>query len=565
MKNKIEREDEMNATKELELRTLTSLAKVFPDKIYGKSAKFCDAALGQEASFQIAYRSVDRRAHRYACDYDVKIESELADRISLWRVENAVSTFPVYVNTPDKELITKRPGLFPDPLIPMIGGEKLHIARDVWHAMWVSVDLHGDVVPQNYPITVKFYREGDFIDEVTFTVKLHGITLPDESIDFTQWFHCDCIADVHKVKVFSEKHWELIERYMDLAAKHGINIILTPVLTPPLDTRVGGERPTVQLVEIEKEGDRYSFDFSSLGRYVEIASRCGIHRFEINHMFTQWGAEHAPKVVAKVNGRKRKIFGWDTKATSREYADFLRQLIPSLIEAFESFGVAKKDLFFHISDEPHAEHLDNYRAAGDILLPLIKGCRHIDALSNVEFYRNGLIETPVTATTHADEFLSEEVEGLWCYYYCGASVNVSNRFFAMPSARTRAIGVQIYRAGIVGFLHWGYNFYYTQFSTKLIDPYLDTSAGDVFPSGDAFSVYPYGNEAVPSLRLKVFAEALDDIKLLKLLEARIGREEVIRLIDDIAGRKVTFDYCPVEEEFYRELERRAFKILETTV
>ena len=32
----------------------------------------------------------------------------------------------------------------------------------------------------------------------------------------------------------------------------------------PLDTDIGGERPTVQLVEVTKNGDRYSFDFASL-------------------------------------------------------------------------------------------------------------------------------------------------------------------------------------------------------------------------------------------------------------------------------------------------------------
>lgn len=43
----------------------------------------------------------------------------------------------------------------------------------------------------------------------------------------------------------------LIGNYMDAAVKCGVNMILTPVLTPPLDTAVGTERPTVQLVDIE--------------------------------------------------------------------------------------------------------------------------------------------------------------------------------------------------------------------------------------------------------------------------------------------------------------------------
>lgn len=547
--------------KELELKTLSSLAKVFPNKIYGRSRSSCDAARGREVSFQIAYRSVDRQAHRYACDYDIRIVSELSEHVRAYRVENALSTFPVYPNTPDKQLITKQAGLFPDPLIPFEpSGERLHVSRDVWHALWISVYIDSDTAAKNYPVTVEFYRKGELKGKATFTVRLCDAVLPEQELVFTQWFHCDCIADAHGAKVFSEKHWRLIERYMRLAAEHGVNLILTPVLTPPLDTEVGGERPTVQLVDICLSDGKYGFDFSRLERYVAVARACGISRFEINHMFTQWGAAHAPKVAAKVNGRTKRIFGWETDATSEEYAAFLRALIPALIDVFERLGVKRSELYFHVSDEPQPAHIDNYRAAANLILPLIDGCNHIDALSSVEFYREGIISSPVTSTTHVDDFLREGVDKLWCYYYCGASVDVSNRFFAMPSSRTRAIGVQMYRAGIVGFLQWGYNFYYTQYSTRLVDPYLETSGGDVFPSGDAFSVYPYKDGAIPSLRLKVFGQALDDIRLLRLLERKIGKERVVRLIDETAGREVTFDFCP-EEDFYYRLEDRIFDII----
>ena len=50
------------------------------------------------------------------------------------------------------------------------------------------------------------------------------------------------------------------------AVDHGINMLLTPLFTPPLATRVGGERPTVQLVEVRGSKERYSFDFKRLDR-----------------------------------------------------------------------------------------------------------------------------------------------------------------------------------------------------------------------------------------------------------------------------------------------------------
>ena len=50
-------------------------------------------------------------------------------------------------------------------------------------------------------------------------------------------------------------------------------MILTPIFTPPLDTAVGGERTTTQLVGIKTDGDAYCFDFAKLDRWVELCRR----------------------------------------------------------------------------------------------------------------------------------------------------------------------------------------------------------------------------------------------------------------------------------------------------
>ena len=58
------------------------------------------------------------------------------------------------------------------------------------------------------------------------------------------------MCDIHNVPVYSEKHWELIDKYMSLAHDVGINLILTPVITPPLDTAKGTKRTCTQLASV---------------------------------------------------------------------------------------------------------------------------------------------------------------------------------------------------------------------------------------------------------------------------------------------------------------------------
>ena len=151
--------------------------------------------------------------------------------------------------------------------------------------------------------------------------------LPAQSLVFTQWFHCDCIASYFNVPMFSEEHWGYIERFVKCAAKNGINMILTPVFTPPLDTAIGAERPTAQLVAVRKTGESYSFDFSALNRWVDMCRKNGIEYFEISHLFTQWGAKCTPKIMAEVDGEEKRIFGWDVSSTSEEYKAFLQAFL----------------------------------------------------------------------------------------------------------------------------------------------------------------------------------------------------------------------------------------------
>ena len=532
---------------------LSSLTKVFPDKIYGNEESFGDYAKGQDASYQIAIMGNG--------EYSFCLETKLKSQIAVYRVGYVPSQLSAYPQAYDDNYITVDSGMFPDPLFPITDG-RISLVDGEYLTLWINVLIDKDEKAGEYPINIRFFKGNDEVCLKTYILKIHDVVLPEQTLNFTQWFHTDCIADYHGTEVFSELHWELIGKYIALATRHGMNTVLTPVLTPPLDTEVGGERTTVQLAKIVKTDRGYEIDLSRLERFIDVALENGIRNFEINHFFTQWGARFAPKVMAEVNGEEKRIFGWETDANSPEYGEFLNCLVPKIIDTFEKKGIDKTRLYFHVSDEPNGEQLESYRQAASVLKPLIKGCNHIDALSHFEYYKEGLVSTPVVGSNALEPFIEADIKGLWCYYCCAQAREVANRFFSMPSARNRIIGTQIYKYGIAGFLHWGYNFYNTQYSKKHISPYEVTDAGGAFPSGDAFSVYPYENGVIPSLRQKVFKEAIDDVRFLTLVEAKIGKERTAALLDEITDMSITFKKYPKNEEFFKELYRRAFEILE---
>ena len=118
----------------------------------------------------------------------------------------------------------------------------------------------------------------------------------------------------------------------------------------------------------------------------------------------------------------------------------------------------------------------------------------------------------------------------------------------------RCVGIQIYAHGLEGFLQWGFNYWLSPGSRSMIDPYRITDCCGTFPAGDSFSVYPSLEGPVESARMVVFYEALQDVRLLALLEEKLGKASVEDLLADWKYRD--FDTCPFEAaEFWALRER----------
>lgn len=533
-----------------QIHLVSGLEKVFPDEppLFWQPAEPVTLLTGEWFSFQTAIRW-DGQASK---ELTVELDSAL-DGLSWRTVELSPCELAVYQGN-DEYYLRTTPGLYPDRLHRPKDG-RFRLLPKEWRSIWIDLPESGSA--GTFSVTVRVREpEGSVLGECTLMLRRLPAKLPEQRLYYTQWFHTDCLADYYHVPAFSEEHWRITENFVRQAVRLGINVLFTPLVTPPLDTEIGGERTTVQLLDIRVENGKYRFGFERLRRWVEMGLRCGIRYFEMNHLFTQWGAEHCPKILARVNGEIRQIFGWKDAAAGPEYRAFLEALLPELTARLREWGIAGCTLF-HLSDEPSEQHMEQYRTVRRMVEPLLEGFPIMDALSNYSFYEQGLVDRPICATNRIQPFLDAQVPNLWAYYCCGQYVDVSNRFFAMPSARTRIIGIQLYKYRIAGFLHWGYNFYNTQLSRKKIDPYRVTDAGGAFPSGDAFSVYP-GEDGNPeeSLRAVVFAQALQDIRALELLESLTSREYVMGLVESGLDAPLTFSVYPHGAAYILELRQR---------
>lgn len=544
----------MNLTSnDLQIKVLSSLEKIFPTDPFPSEEEITEFTVfhNQRLSFQVAI--CNQRSSMNVKKIPVSVSGPLSDYVSIRQVISVPVMYPASLANYDDCYLDTKPGLYPDLLRPLHYQNSIPLPYGQTQSLWITMDVPNEFAHGVYTGTVHL---GDLVEK-TVTVRILEEKLPPQELIHTEWFYADCLSEYYRVQPFSNAHWRIIGSFLDTAIQNGINMILMPLFTPPLDTAIGGERKTTQLLDITVTApDTYCFDFAKVDKWIDLCLSKGISYFEIPHLFTQWGAKNAPKIVGKVNGRTKKLFGWSTYALGDEYKSFLHQMLSALVDFLKKKGVYQ-NTFFHISDEPKIQDLEHYCNCKEIVKSYLDDSRIIDALSDYDFYEKGVLSKPVAGIGHIQPFLDHRVQGLWAYY-CGAGgcKSGTNRYLSMPLHRVRILGVQLYCAQIEGFLHWGYNFYYNQYSHNAINPFLHTDGEYFAPAGDAFLVYPGDDGAAwESLRLNAMREAMEDLRTLMLCEEKIGREQTLALIREVCGGEVTFDTIP-SKDFLPNLRKK---------
>ena len=254
----------------IKAKIISSLEKVFVDSKIDSFAALEKVSVlkGERLNFQIvhSYDTVDSPLIYETVRLMPTLSGELAPLATMRGIAHVPVTKTTHCIGTDDNYVRTEAGLYPDILRPMYYGGKFSYTPCSTNAVWVEINIPKDMEAGSYKFRIDIdgnnYPNGCNYGLCSCELEVEVINevLPDEDIYFTQWFHSDCLANYYNVEVWSDRHFEIIESFIKTARRNGINMILTPVFTPPLDTAVGGERRTTQLVGVTLEGGRSQAD-----------------------------------------------------------------------------------------------------------------------------------------------------------------------------------------------------------------------------------------------------------------------------------------------------------------
>ena len=420
---------------------------------------------------------------------------------------NFVGFIRVVKNSPGAERLQVRaaPCDIPDPLLE---ARAMDLEAGATQPVWLTVRVPRDAAPGLYRGEVAVVAEG-IRAAVPVELAVDAFALPDaRHLLVTNWFHPDRVAKYHKVDMYSEAFWALLERYAENLAAHRQNVIRVPW----------------QMIGVTREADgRLSFDYTTLDRFVTIFEKAGAaDRIELSHLGNFAGGDRTGSEIALSS-----VAATD-RATGGKVQIPPEEGLPPLLADLERHLAGRGWLakaMIHIADEPEIRHAASWRRASEFVHKAAPRLRRIDAISSLDY--TGALEVWVPKLSTFDNWRAayearRQGNEFW-YYICMHPVGnfYPNRFLDYPLACVRVLHWINFSEDLAGYLHWG------------LDSWRDDPYGppptEKLPPGDTHAIYPGSAGPADSLRWEIQRESIEDYEYLHLLaekaaalKARLG-------------------------------------------
>ncbi|HTL30046.1 MAG TPA: DUF4091 domain-containing protein [Tepidisphaeraceae bacterium] len=487
----------------------TSLQRVFPASPPGEKTLSLLAARHGRIAFQACIRN--GRTQPTAVECAIRGADDLNPQI---RFVGLVPMPHLTPHTDPKELdgAGMLPGLVPDPLMPE---RKATIGMNESRSFWITLTIPSDAKPGPRELQVTLTIDGGKTNiELPVKLEISDFTIqPRKDFHVIHWWRGEATWDYYHTEMFDQRWYDLTKAQLEDMLAHGSDVVYVPIF---FNRRETFRRPCQLLIVDEPETGKYVFDWSEVKKFVTMCKQIGFKRFEWSHIWIYWGVENPIRVYRKVDGQYVMLWPPNEKATGPVYVNFLKQFLPEFKKFLDDEGILETS-YFHLSDEPGSgQHIENYKRARQVLRELAPWMKVMDALSDVNYGKQGLTDIPIPIVSSAKAYVDAKIPH-WVYYCCGPTGAWLNRFLDTPLPKVRMSGLLFYRFGANGFLHWGFNYWHKMEKEEIGDPWHDASNSSWpgIPYGDPFMIYPGPDGPIDSLRWEVFAEALQDYAILQ--------------------------------------------------
>ncbi len=155
------------------------------------------------------------------------------------------------------------------------------------------------------------------------------------------------------------------------------------------------------------------------------------------------------------------------------------------------------------------------------------------------------------------------------WYVCGGQSNgYINALPCTPGTDKRLLFWQQYQQNVDGFLYWRvslWNICYDIWADDYMETDFPFPKGSEFPTDDGVLIYwhPITKKPVTTLGFEAMRDGVEDFQLFRMAEAKFGREEVLRYVEQITTDVTEFvKYQDGSTELLNNIKNQVFDLLE---
>ncbi|MEV0775434.1 glycoside hydrolase domain-containing protein [Streptomyces sp. NPDC050428] len=385
--------------------------------------------------------------------------------------------------------------------------------------LWFTFHIPKTAEPGTYTGTVKVDADGRTQTSYPLTIEVADASVPDPrdyGFFLDVWAQPETIAKNHGVKLWSDEHWKLIDKYNRDLASRGQKVINTTIVDNPwhhqwsLGTRESQTAtPYSSMVGWKWNGSSFAFDFARWDKYVETARRSGlgpdIGAFSMLAFQDQEHLTYTDTSTGKTVYENVDLGG-----------DRWREAWGAFLPAFEQHLKAKgwlDNTWLSFDERP----IDTMTVVKDFVhevAPAFDDRISVAGSINTE----GVASNLSVDWGGIDAMTKEKVEErrkagkITTFYVYGSPAHPNTLSFS-PAVESRMLPWISAQRNLDGFLRWSYNSWTS-------DPFKQPV--HIFTQGDEYLVYPAKDGPMSSIRWEQLKEGIEDYELIAQLRKKDG-------------------------------------------
>lgn len=382
--------------------------------------------------------------------------------------------------------------------------DSIYLAPNSTQPLWLTISVPHDAEPGIYTseVVINYNDKGKIRLPLTLEVQPYRLATPNQwSYHLDLWQHPTAVARAEGLELWSDAHFEALERDMTLLANAGQKVVTATLNKDPWNHQCYDGYEAMIRWTHHADGT-WSYDYTIFDRWVEMMFSLGIDKMINCYSMVPWNCEL--EYYDETTGTMITVVA---EPGTETFTAMWRPFLVDFKAHLDAKGWLSKTNI--AMDERSPEAMD---AAVELLAECAPemGFAIADMHQSYKRYLNmrDVCVAQEQPADHAD-ILSRRAEGFTTTFYICCNPAFPNTFTTSQPFEAELLGWYGLAMDYDGMLRWAYN-------SWPADPACDSRYGN-WTSGDTFLVYPYARSSVRFERLIDGIEIAEKVRTLRAM------------------------------------------------